>query len=336
MSSYFRQVPNFEYVSRDVDQRQISEYAPVKNLFRRGKLREDIFGNLSFFTKYSIIGDERPDNVAFKFYGDENLDWVVLISNNILNIQTEWPLTQQVFDDLLIEKYGSIENLNSIKYYKTIEIKDSLNITVLPKDIIVQPTLKSGNGFIAGEKRSISQSMYFDDTFQIQIASGGITSDIKIGDTIQVTGYDNSLLNGNYVINNLFKSETGSVNIIEVTLNSLIESDANMISQQLNGSEKIEFISSRASGNQNTLYYEYYDSNLRTIKRISSVDFLIPVTNLDYETNIENNKRNIFVLKPRYLNIVFNDLEEIMKYKKGSSQYVSRTLKKGDNIRLYQ
>ena len=85
MPSYFRQVPNFDYVSRDSNQRQISEYATVKNLFRRGKLRDDIFGNLSYFTKYQIIGDERPDNVAYKLYNDETLDWVILLSNNTLS-----------------------------------------------------------------------------------------------------------------------------------------------------------------------------------------------------------------------------------------------------------
>ena len=48
----------------------------------------------------------RPDNIAFDFYGDSKLDWVVLLSNNILNIQTEWPLVQNNFDSFLLNKYG--------------------------------------------------------------------------------------------------------------------------------------------------------------------------------------------------------------------------------------
>ena len=50
----------------------------------------------------------------------------------------------------------------------------------------------------------------------------------------------------------------------------------------------------------------------------------------------ENAKRNIYLLKPEYLNVVFNDLDDIMPYKKGAAQYVSDTLKRGENIRLYQ
>ena len=84
-NSYFRQVPNFEYVNRTKGNTDISNYITIKNLFKGGKIRPDIFGNVSFFTKYKVIGNERPDNVAFKEYDDPSLDWVVLLSNNILH-----------------------------------------------------------------------------------------------------------------------------------------------------------------------------------------------------------------------------------------------------------
>ena len=47
-------------------------------------------------------------------------------------------------------------------------------------------------------------------------------------------------------------------------------------------------------------------------------------------------KRRIFLIKPIYLNVVFDDLEEMMTYKKGSTQYVSESLKRADNIRLFE
>ena len=60
------------------------------------------------------------------------------------------------------------------------------------------------------------------------------------------------------------------------------------------------------------------------------------ITNYEYENKIQEAKRDIFVLKQEFLNVVFNDLEDIMEYKKGSTQYVNETLKKAENIRLYQ
>ena len=66
-----------------------------------------------------------------------------------------------------------------------------------------------------------------------------------------------------------------------------------------------------------------------------ATDVASPITNYMHEEKLNDAKRNIFVLKPLYLNIIFDDLEEIMEYKKGSTQCVSETLVQGDNIRLF-
>ena len=75
---YFRNLPEFDYVDRTRNDGSLGDYTRVKNLFKKGVLRQDIFQNLSFFTKYIVEGDDRPDNVADGVYGDPTLDWVVL------------------------------------------------------------------------------------------------------------------------------------------------------------------------------------------------------------------------------------------------------------------
>ena len=226
MSDYFSKVPDLEYVSRLPDAK-ISDYITVKNLFKKGTLREDIFQNLALFTIYQIKGEDRPDNVAFDFYGNEKLDWLVLQCNNIINIYTEWPLPQRDFDRYLRDKYETYDNLyNGIHHYETVEVKNSQGVVMLEK-----------------EKQ--------------------VPSDFSI---------------------------------------------------------------------------TYYDSALgqHASSLITESNITVAVTNYDYEEKIENDKRNIFLLKKRYLNIVKDDMDEIMPYKKGSTQYVSKTLKRGENIRLYQ
>ena len=121
---YFRYLPNFEYVNRLKENKNISTYIQVKNLFKRGTLREDIFQDLTYFSKYKVVGDERPDNVAYKIYGNQYLDWVVLLSNNIINYENEWPLSQASFNNYLYSKYVTDANLNAVRYYKTNEVKD--------------------------------------------------------------------------------------------------------------------------------------------------------------------------------------------------------------------
>ena len=221
MANYFKQLPNFEYVSRLPDSK-ISDFIEVKNLFKRGLLREDIFQNLAFFTKYKIRNNDRPDNVAFDFYEDSNLDWLVLVCNNIINIQTEWPMDQNDLDAYLLDKYGDYESLYSgIHHYETTEVRDNQNIIIVPEGLQVE---------------SDYQITFYDNDLETQVTKTPVKS----------------------------------------------------------------------------------------------------VTNYEYETLIEDDKRNIFLLKPDYINVVKDDMEEIMTYRKGSTQYMSGTLKKGDNIRLYQ
>ena len=222
MSDYFKKLPNFEYVSR-LPNAKIGDYVTVKNLFKKGALEQDILNNLAFHTKYKIEGDDRPDNVAFEVYGNSNLDWLVLTCNNIVNVQSEWPLLQNDFDRYLLDKYGTYEKLNDIHHYKTQEIKNSKDVVIVPEGL--------------------------------QCAS-------------------------DYTVT----------------------------------------------------YYDYY-TDREVI--VLSKDCTTSVTNYEYESEIEDKKRNIFLLKQRYINVVRDDMEEIMTYKKGSSQYVNGTLKRGENIKLY-
>ena len=57
------------------------------------------------------------------------------------------------------------------------------------------------------------------------------------------------------------------------------------------------------------------------------------VTNLDYETDLNNSKRRIKVLKRDYLDVVYNDMKKIFKYKQ-SSQFKTTYLKQAHNPRL--
>ena len=221
---YFKQLVDFEYVNRTGDGKLISDYTTVKNLFKRGKLREDIFQETTFFEKYSIEGDDRPDNVAKKVYGDSSYDWVVLLSNNIINIYEEWPLPQAGWDAYLLEKYdNNYDTLyNGIHHYESNEVKNSQNVIIFPAGVKV------------GAAQSVS---YFDQASNQQV----------------------------------------------------------------------------------------------TVNPVSK-----GITNYEYESRLNDDKRNIFLIKQIYLNIIFDDIEQMMRYKKGSTQYVSKSLKRAENIRLYE
>ena len=218
---YFRYVPDFNYVSRLEGKKNINDYEVTKNLFKRVKIKSEIFNDLTYFTKYKIVGDDRPDNVSYEVYGTTDYDWLILLSNNIINVGSEWPLTQESFVNYMTRKYGAEENFYKPHHYETVEVKDSIGRVIV----------RSG----------------------LQVPK-------------------------DYTI-------------------------------------------------------RYYDSGLDA--QVSTTNIVKEYSNYEYEIDIQDNNRNIFVIKREYIGVVLDDIERIMPYKQGSTQYRADNLVQGDNIRLY-
>jgi len=327
-NSYFKQVPNFEYVNRTKGNKDISNYITVKNLFKRGRIRPDIFGNVSFFTKYNIIGDDRPDNVAYKEYNDSSLDWIVLLSNNIQNIQNEWPLPQSSLDEVLLEKYGTYEKLHSgIHHYETVEIKNSKGGIVLPGGLRTPNKWRTNGNYIQAINTKITQISGTDAKVVTVTMNNGIKN-LVVGSEVLIQGV-NSTYNGRFPV-----TEVLTIGDIVIRFKYALPSIPEVKQPEIKGTEQVTFTVEGTVGTGNAYYYEYYDNNL--YHTIPAANITKPVTNYQYEIDKEDDKRNIFLLKPEYLNVMFNDLDDFMPYKKGAAQYVSNTLKKGENIRLYQ
>ena len=214
-NTYFRQLPNLDYPSLANERTSAYDYTQVKNIFKRAVLREDVLNAYVQFDKYLVQGDDRPDNVASKVYGDASLDWVVLTTNNIINVRDEWPMSQGDLQNYLTNKYTSAQ-LSYIRHYETLEIVDSYQRLIQPKGLMVE----EGHS-ITFVERGVSKT----------------------------------------------ESKTKSVSYLE------------------------------------------------------------------YEVNLNDAKREISVLQPRYVEIYLRDMANIMAYKP-SKQFVSENLKKTENPRL--
>ena len=130
--SYFRELPNFEYIANFPNQSFNTDYVVTKNIFKRAKLRSDIANAVTAFEYYQIIDNERPDQVAAKVYDNADLDWVILTTNNITNINQQWPLDNNSFYKYLIDKYGSDEKIAAVHHWETLEVRDEYNRLVVP------------------------------------------------------------------------------------------------------------------------------------------------------------------------------------------------------------
>ena len=128
--SYFRELPNINYISLLKDKSRNDERILVKNIFKRAKLRTDVDQAITAFEFYEITENMRPDVVAQNIYGDPELDWVILITNNITNIRDQWPLSNNDLHEYMVEKYG-VTGLTNVHHYETTEMKDNKDRKIL-------------------------------------------------------------------------------------------------------------------------------------------------------------------------------------------------------------
>ena len=146
---YFRELPNLEYQSPLPHRSSSDEYVRVKNLFRRVKLRDDLQNVFTLFNKYEIPDGSRPELVAEELYGKPELDWVVLLTAGITHVRDQWPLSDRNIYRYCEEKYE--ENINDVRFYETIEIKDSAGRLILPAGKVVDGnfTITNPNDYTA-------------------------------------------------------------------------------------------------------------------------------------------------------------------------------------------
>ena len=228
--AYFQELPNISYPSLLSANNKVEDRIIVKNLFKRSKLRTDVDQSITAFNYYYIEQGMRPDTLAQEIYGDSELDWVVLTSNNITNVRDQWPLEHDDLNEYMLDKYGSDQNILGIHHSETIKIVDEYNRVIL--------------------KGGLEVDANFTFTFV-----GAVTS------------------------------STGS--LIEVNFGG---------------------------------------SNSNTITPVASI------TNYDYETKQNEEKRRIKILKPEYLPLFLTNHKSIISYSR-SSDYVSRKVKSTYNPR---
>jgi hypothetical protein len=255
--TYFREVSDLLYQSQQPNRNSSFDHVRVKNFFRRAKIRDDFFSKVTAFTKYKIIGEERPEQVSEKIYGSPSFDWVVLISNNIINVRTEWPLSDSEFTDYLYRKYTETE-LSSVHHYETTVVTDGRGKLIVPGGLVVDSNFST---------------KYFDET--IRIPGSSSTGSLKFSST--QTRFDSNIIR--------FNTTEQSTNIPGV-----------------NGA-------------------------------MVTVTPIREVTVYEYEVALNERKRNIFLLRNRYLQTAIDDMREIMSYG-FSTQYVDDRTKKGEDLRI--
>ena len=100
--AYFRRFPLMTY-----DMKGDKDYKLLPDILRRVKLRSGMRSGTFVFDNYDVKDGEKPEDIAFKYYGDAEYHWVILMTNNVTDRYYQWPLSQPQFAEHLTDKYGA-------------------------------------------------------------------------------------------------------------------------------------------------------------------------------------------------------------------------------------
>lgn len=106
------------------------------NLLARASVIPELLKSPVIYYNYDIQDGDTPEIIAHKYYGDPYRYWILLLANEILDPQWEWPMSGKVFGDYISAKYGV--NQSSIHHYEKIVTQfDSGTNTTTTNTIII-------------------------------------------------------------------------------------------------------------------------------------------------------------------------------------------------------
>lgn len=129
---YFNSIPDFLYP----DFQNPGRYKLSKNIFRRVRPRDSFNAVYASTTSYVVRDGETPDTIAQKQLGSYEWYWTILIINNIINYQEDWPLQSDELEKIVENKYGSLAD--KPRHWETSEVRNTSGNVVLEQGVIIE------------------------------------------------------------------------------------------------------------------------------------------------------------------------------------------------------
>ena len=281
MAGYFNFFPATQYAN-----------TIATNIISKVKFDQSVQNNLAIFYPYQIQQGERADQIAYKFYDDPTLDWVIYLANNIMDPYYDWPMSFEVFNEYIISKYTSITKAKQkISFFRNNYASDESLLSPSTYDSLSYLTKKyytpvyGLDGTVISYKRQELDQVIetnkivlveFSSTSNTFIVGERVTSGSKIG---FVTKENSSSTPKNIVIDKI----TGSF-----AVNDVVTGD-----------------DSGAVGTATSV--TLLDQPLSDIDAV----FFEPVSYFTYEEEINENKSNIRILDKSYISKIEKDMREL-------------------------
>ena len=140
---YFQYFPNIQYALR-ANKAGKTENIEIKDYFNLLQVRDDIFREETLYSPYIVKNGERPDQISYNYYKDEQFYWVILQVNNITDYYNQWPLSEDELTEFVYKKYGGAAGAGQTRYFETVETYDNSE----PPNLVLERGLVVPENFI--------------------------------------------------------------------------------------------------------------------------------------------------------------------------------------------
>ena len=121
--TYFQNFPNIQYAYH-INKAGKPSFLNIKDYFHLLVPRDDIYREETLYVEYIVKNGERPDQISYEEYGDEQYYWIILQINQITDFYNQWPLSQDELSAYISNKYGGDTNAGKVHHYETFETFD--------------------------------------------------------------------------------------------------------------------------------------------------------------------------------------------------------------------
>ncbi len=109
MAKFFNYFPKTFYISNNF----VTGVDSVTNIIARFSFEKSLKENSVVFYKYDIQESDTPEIIAHKFYDDPERHWIVLLFNDIIDPQWDWPLKYNDLINYIDKKYTANGTANT-------------------------------------------------------------------------------------------------------------------------------------------------------------------------------------------------------------------------------
>lgn len=152
MAKFFRYYPKTFYTSNNA----VTGVDAVTNIIARFGFEKTLKKNSNAFYEYQIQDGDTPEIIADKYYGNVEYHWVVLMFNDIIDPQFDWPLNQNTIMEYIDKKYAANGAANTTVQSGIIWALSENNVQAYFK--VIKTT--TNDGTITIEKLQVDKNTY--------------------------------------------------------------------------------------------------------------------------------------------------------------------------------